>query len=325
MKRLINKVLSTYVFIKYRDLDKNLRYFIRDTFYCQLLQCKYFFKDFLFKKKYKKIVFFGEFGPELLFVLPFAYWHFKNGTLKQTQSCARMTEFYYFSPDHNEVSNLRSNEGNYNFEIPRILYSHNYNIKKWLPVPLKEIYKNDNYVFAKPTLIVANRFNSEWNGPPISFLSIEMLHFIFETLKANYTIVYNRPESQLITMDNSVIYDLKEVNWIKANYPEVLLMSDLYREDQGKLKDFNHLQLMVYANAENFISTHGGTSILASYFKGTNIILSKKGPEHIFNCFNTLYPKLSGARILHAKTDEELKNLINKTFAVKKPENSKLL
>jgi hypothetical protein len=95
-------------------------------------------------------------------------------------------------------------------------------------------------------------------------------------------------------------------------------MDDLYKENKGEARNFNHLQLLVYANAENFISTHGGTSVLASYFKGTNVILSKHGPEHHFKCFKKLYPKLSGARIFHAKTDEELKQYIHAQFIVKK-------
>lgn len=317
MKKLINKILGSWVHSRYRHIDISLRYFIRDTLYCDLMQWKYVAKDYLLKKKYKTIAFHGEFGPELQFVLPFAYWHYKNGTLKETQSCQHMSEFYYFSPNHKEIFDKRSNEGNYNFEVPRVLYSHNYNMKKWLPVPLKEIYKNDVYQFEKPALIIANRYNMEWDGPPISFLSIEMLQFIFDALKDDYTIIYNRPGAQHITMDNSEIYELDEINWIKANYPEVILMHDLYEENKGKAKSFNHLQLMVYANCENFISTHGGTSVLASYFKGTNIILSKQGPEHVFGCYHTLYPKLSGARIFHAKTDDELKKMIRENFVRK--------
>jgi hypothetical protein len=318
MKSLINKILGAYVHARYRYIDKRLRYFIRDTLYCNLVQWKYPIKDYLIKKQYKKISFHGEFGPELQFVLPFAYWHYKNGTLKETQSSKGMADFYFFSPDHKETPELRSNEGNYNFEMPRILYGHNYDMKKWLPVPLKEVYKNDIYVFEKPILVVANRYNMEWDGPPISFLSIEMLQFIFGALKDDYTIVYNRPGAQHITMDNSEIYELNELGWIKENYPEVVLMHDLYRENKGGAKNFNHLQLLVYANAENFISTHGGTSVLASYFKGTNIILSKHGPEHVFGCYKTLYPKLSGALIFHAKTDDELKKLIEENFIAKK-------
>ena len=320
MKRLIDKVLGAYVHTRYKRMDKSLRYFVRDTLYCDLVQWKYPLKDYLFKKKYKTIEFHGEFGPELQFVLPFAYWHYKNGTLKTTRSTKNMGEFYFFSPDHQETSLPRTNGGNYNFEVPRVLYSHNYDMKKWLPVPLKEVYKNDIYVFEKPALIVANRYNMEWDGPPISFLSIEMLQFIFESLKDVYTIIYNRPGAQHITMDNSEIYELNELGWIKQNYPEVLLMHDLYEENKGKARNFNHLQLMVYANAENFISTHGGTSVLASYFEGTNVIFSKQGPEHVFGCYEALYPKLSGARIFHAKTDDELKRLIQANFTVRELE-----
>lgn len=314
MKKLIDKILGSWVHSRYRNIDISLRYFIRDTLYCDLMQWKYVAKDYLFKKQYKTIAFNGEFGPELQFVIPFAYWHYKNGTLKETQSCQHMAEFYYFSPSHKEIFDRRSNEGNYNFEVPRVLYSHNYDMKKWLPVPLKEIYKNDIYQFEKPALIIANRYNMEWDGPPISFLSIEMLQFIFDALKDDYTIIYNRPGAQHITMDNSEIYELNEISWIKANYPEVILMHDLYEENKGGARNFNHLQLMVYANCENFISTHGGTSVLASYFKGTNIILSKQGPEHVFGCYEKLYPKLSGARIFHAKTDDSLKKMIKENF-----------
>jgi hypothetical protein len=310
MKTLINKILGFYVHNRYKHIDASLRYFIRDTLYCDFSQWKYFTKDYISKKKYKTIAFNGEFGPELQFVLPHAYWHYKNGTLKATRSTKDMGEFYFFSPDHKVAFDLRSNEGNYNFDVPRVLYSHRYDMKKWLRVPLKEHYQNDTYVFEKPTLIVANRYNMEWDGPPISFLSIEMLRFIFDSFKDDYTIVYNRPGAQHITMDNSEIYELNEIGWIKENYPEVVLMHDLYEENKANVNNFNHLQLLVYANAKNFISTHGGTSVLASYFGGTNVILSKHGPEHTFGCYHSLYPMLSGARIFHAKTDEQLKKLV---------------
>ena len=79
---------------------------------------------------------------------------------------------------------------------------------------------------------------------------------------------------------------------------------------------------MVYANAENFISTHGGTSVLASYFGGKNIILSKEGPQVEFTCFEKIYPKLSGAEIFHAKTDDELKQLIQTVYFPTKKKTS---
>jgi hypothetical protein len=51
----------------------------------------------------------------------------------------------------------------------------------------------------------------EWDGPPVSFYSIEALDFIISNLKNDYTIVYNRPRPENITMDNSDIYDLQRI------------------------------------------------------------------------------------------------------------------
>lgn len=313
---LTNKALSLLVRIRHgRHISPEHMYYYRDTYYCRLVQLKYLFKDYVFiKKPYKTITFTGEFAPELQFVLPFAYWHYKNGTLNQTRSSSYTKELYFFSENHEEITDTRVTSGNYNYEIPRILYSQDYDIHKWLQVPLKEVYANRIYVYDKPLLIIANRYNSEWDGPPISFYSMEMLAFIIEKLSPYYTIVYNRPRPQNITMDNSDIYDMAEYDWLRQEYPQVLLMEDLYAENKGKANNFNHFQLMVYANCDRFISVHGGTATLASYFGGINLILSKKGPEHHFKCFQKLYPKFSDATILHARTDEEVKRFVTENF-----------
>ena len=311
---LTNKLFSLYVRMRYPDAPPKLRYFYRDTYNCEMAQLKYIFKDYVAKKPYKDIFFSGEFAPELQFALPFAYWHYKNGTLKSTHSSKYTKELYFFSPEHHEDFEERTNEGNYNFEVPRILYSHDYNMHKWLPVPLKAQYKNEVYKYDKPILIIANRYNMEWDGPPISFYDIPALEFMISNLKRDYTIIYNRPRPEHITTDNSDTYDLNEFDWLAREHPEVILMEDLFRENKGRANNFNHLQLMVYANASKFISVHGGTATLASYFGGVNLIISKQGPEHHFNCYHTLYPKFSGAKILHAKTDEEVRKYIRDYF-----------
>jgi hypothetical protein len=311
---IINKLFSLYTKIKYSSVPPELRYFYRDTYTSKLTQVKYFVKDYLTRKEYKDISFNGEFGPELQFVLPFAYWHHINGTLRSTKSSKFTSEFYFFSENHIEEFENRTNEGNYNFEMPRILYSHDYDMNKWLAVPLKKQYQNDIYVFEKPLLILANRYNMEWDGPPISYFDIPTLDYIIGNLKNHFTIIYNRPRPEHITEDNSETYDLNEFEWLQDTHPEVLFMQKIYEENKGNAKNFNHLQLMVYANANHFVSIHGGTSVLASYFEGINLILSKQGPEHHFNCYNTLYPKLSGAKILHAKNNEEVRNYISENF-----------
>ena len=135
-KKLLNKFLSLYVLIRHGRMDARIRYFYRDTYYCKLVQLPYFFKDYVFRKPYKTIEFQGEFAPELQIALTFAYWHYQNGTLRSTRSSAYTSELYFFSPDHQEVFEHRTPEANYNYEIPRILYSHDYVMSKWLAVPL---------------------------------------------------------------------------------------------------------------------------------------------------------------------------------------------
>lgn len=311
---MLNKFLSLILLIRYGRLPAGLKYYYRDTYLCQLTQLKYIFKDYFFKPKYKELSFQGEFAPELQFALPFAYWHHKNGTLKKTSSSKYTKELYFFSENHEEIFEKRTDEGNYNHEMPRVLYSQNYDMEKWLPVPLKDTYKNNIYQYNKPILIIANRYNMEWDGPPVSFYSMEMLAYMLDRLKDKFTVIYNRPRPQNITMDNSDIYDMDEYSWLKEKYPEVILMEDLFLKNEAKARNFNHMQLMVYANASHFISIHGGTATLASYFGGINLILSKKGPEHHFKCFEKLYPKFSGAKILHAKTDDEVKTYVDKYF-----------
>lgn len=312
--KILHKLASAYTRIRYRHISPDLRYYYRDTYYCRINQLKYFFKDYITKKPYKEVSFDGEFAPELQFALPFAYWHYKNGTLLKTSAAKYTSEMYFFSPDHEEKFEVRTNEGNYNYEIPRILYSHDYDMAKWEPVPLKEHYQNNVYVYEKPILMIANRYNMEWGGPPISFYDIETLDFIISNLKSKYTIIYNRPRPQNITMDNSDIYDMDEYDWIRKTHSEVILMEDLFTENKAGARSFNHLQLLVYANAEKFISIHGGTATLASYFGGTNLIFSKQGPEHHFGCYHKLYPQFSGANILHAKTEEQVREFVNKYF-----------
>lgn len=314
LTKLISKAIGLFVRIRFADVPPELRSFYKDTYLCQIRQWKYFFKDYVIRKPYKELSFDGEFAPELLFVLPFAYWHHMNGTLKSTVASKYTGQLYFFSPDHTEKFNTRSNEGNYNFETPRILYSHDYNMKKWLQVPLKDIYKNSIYQYDKPILVIANRYNMEWDGPPISYFDIPALEFMIGLLKSDYTIIYNRPRPENITMDNSDVYELRDYEWLQQNHPDVILLDDLYQENKANAANYNHLQMMVYANAENFISIHGGTATLASYFGGQNLILSKKGPEHYFRCFETLYPRLSGASVYHARNDEELRKLVTEHF-----------
>jgi hypothetical protein len=309
MQRLVLKFLYVVAALKYPAIRRDLRYFVRDNYFCRLNQLRFITRDYVSKSKYKTIDYHGEFDQELRYVLPFAYWHHLNGTLKQTISCTNTKPFYFFSDDHIERYEKRVWQAGYDYyDVPNMTHSPTFDYSKWARVPLKSHYKNDVFVFEKPLLIIANKYNIEWDNPPINFLDIPALDRIISTYKTTYQIVYNRPLATQIVGDNSETMDLKEHDWLREKHPEVVLMNDLYGKYRATILSFNHLQLMVYANCERFISMHGGTAALASYFEGINIILSHPGGgmEHHFNEYATIFPALSGATILHAKNKEDV-------------------
>ena len=309
MRPLTLKFLYAVASFRYPTLRHDLRFFVRDNYYARLSQLRFLAADYLTRKPYKVVNYHGEFDQELRYVLPFAYWHHLNGTLKQTISCTNTKEFYFFSTNHLETYEKRVWKAAYDYyDVRNMTHSPTFDFSKWARVPLKKHYKNDVFVFDKPLLIIANKYNIEWDKPPDNFLDIPALDRIVSKYKSKYQIIYNRPLSGQIVLDNSEIMDLNEHAWLREKHPDVLLMHDLYEQHQDQVASFNHLQLLVYANAERFISMHGGTATLASYFGGINIVLSHPGGgmEHDFNEYATIFPALSGATILHAKNTADV-------------------
>lgn len=310
IQQLVLKSLYVVARLKYPKLRKDLPYFVRDNYYCKLVQGRYVVQDYMLKKPYKVISYHGEFDQELRYVLPFAYWHYLNGTLQKTIGAKNTSDFYFFSPSHEERFDKRVWTESYaHYDVPNMTHSNSYSFRKWAPVPFKEHYRNDVFVFDKPILLIANKYNIEWDQPPINFLDIPTLEQIIQQYGDTYQIVYNRPLPTQIVQDNSETLQLNEHEWLRKNHPSVILMDDLYQQYCPSLvRNYNHLQLMVYANCNHFISMHGGTAALASCFGGTNIILSDPnwGMEHHFNEYATLFPKLSGATILHARNRAEV-------------------
>ncbi|MET3114123.1 hypothetical protein AAKU52_001856 [Pedobacter sp. CG_S7] len=315
MNKIYLKFLYLIASLNYPNIRNDYKYFIRDNYFCKTRQLRYYIKDYLKKSKYKTIEFQGEFDQELRYVLPFAYWHHLNGTLKKTISSKNTKDLYFFSNDHEERHSKRVWELGYdNFEIPNMTHNINFSYLKWVRVPLKTQFKNDIFKYEKPILIIANKYNLEWDELPINYLSISLLESIINKYSEKYQIIYNRPLPSQIVSDNSEILDLNEYEWLIVNYPQVLLMNNLYLQNIDRVNNFNHLQLLVYANCEHFISAHGGTAAFASYFEGNNIILSKRGMEHELNEFNTIFPSLSGAKIHHAKTDVAVHDFLEEYY-----------
>jgi hypothetical protein len=251
-----------------------------------------------------------EFGYELLLILPYAYYLHKHDKLESTTSTMYTKELYYFSKDHTEKYTTRDYKIYDN--IPnKNLHTKNFDYSMYLPPPYKEVFKNDEFFYDKPLLIIQNKYNKEWNQSPINFIDLKTLDTIFSICKDKYTIIYNRPQAKNIIGDNSDVYDLNESDIIrKHGVIEANVLYEKYREKYN----FNHFQLLLHANCDHFISVQGGTSVICSYFGGTNIIFAKRGGEVTNGLYKTLFTKLSNATIFETNNYTELIDLVKEKY-----------
>jgi hypothetical protein len=119
--------------------------------------------------------------------VPFAYWHFLNGTLDKTISAKDTKELYFFSKNHEEKYDKRIwNETYMHYDIPNMTHSFTFSYRKWAQVPYKSHFANEIFKFKKPILIIANKYNIEWDQPPINFFDVPTLDKIITKYKDKY-------------------------------------------------------------------------------------------------------------------------------------------
>jgi glycosyltransferase involved in cell wall biosynthesis len=262
-----------------------------------------------------------EFGYELLSSLPYAYYLHTIGKLEGTVSGAGTAPLYYFSPNHKENNIKRHFMNTYKAEkagVPNCrIHQPELNTAELRFPPYKEIYANEEYKWKKTTVCICNRYNKEWSTNPINYFDLKILDWLFTKLKKDYTIVYFQVDLPEELQDNAHSMKLGDVEFIKNKHPEVKIFRDLIKSS------WNETMLKVFANCKHFITMNGGYSIMASYFKGTNIIFSKPGKPQTQELDNKSfwrwYPKIANNRTLHVPSYEELKKKVQSIFVEKQP------
>lgn len=266
----------------------------------------------------------GEFGYEILAVAPLVNWY-KNNNHEVKVLTSVGSKYLYPECEVEEV---------YRQRIPflqlkingKIVYNQHHHIgdmwykplignkmfweDKWLPPNIKDHYKvKYKLTLDKPLLIISNKFQSEWSGPPVNYISIEVLKDLFEKLQARYTIVYNRPFVEDISNDNSTQLPFDD----KALCKEfgIAMLQD-YMTAYGL--DYNETQVALYSNTDNFISTQGGNSAYAALFGGTNLIYGIRGNEFKSNAYETWFKLLSNQEIHTCNSLSELPSMVETVF-----------
>lgn len=259
-----------------------------------------------------EINFNGEFGWELLKSVPYAYHLHLSGVEIKTISCLDTKCLYYFSKNHEERYPFRRGmSGDYWKGNKPFVSIHRKDAPSefWTPPPYKEIFK-EKIKKEKPIFIISNKFNTEWGMKPINYISKLSIIKIINILKNKYKIYYNRPTN--IISDNSKIFDLKEKDDVEKNGG--ILIEKEYKI-YNKNFTFNEFQMALFSGCDDFISVQGGSSILSSYFGGSNMILARKGQELTSRSYSW-YKKLSGCDISVFNSEDDLIDSISKKYGL---------
>jgi hypothetical protein len=259
--------------------------------------------------------YFGEFAFELLAVVPYAYWLHRQGQLEFTVSTPDTRCLYYFSPRHEERPVERSYVPITEYPIgrggalryDRKAFPATLDTGRWQPPPYKSVYRDDRFRWSKATCIVCNKATDEqylWHRAPTNFMDAELLLAVIGKLRERYQVIYNRPRASDIVNDHQKIRESGDIDAIRHAYPDVLTIQDLHARHPGL--GFNELQLRLFAGCEKFVSVLGGSSYLASYFGGTNVVYARRGWEVACSAYRRWFNLFSGARVVAAGTPRHL-------------------
>ncbi len=216
-----------------------------------------------------------EFGYEMFYHLPYAYHLAQQGLLERTISCKGTQCFYFFSPDHREVYNTR-HFVKYHSSIAQVPHARP-DFNRWTSPDFASHYKNRvAFRFEKTPLLIFNKFNVEWDHPPINFFSIQFLKEVIRQLRDHYTIIYLRPTAHIVH-DHMPIGDMNEKALLRDE--GATLVEDLYA-DYGQIP-FNEFQLCLLSHSPFRISIQGGGAYMNALFPGKLMVLHRYGGEQI--------------------------------------------
>jgi hypothetical protein len=259
--------------------------------------------------------YFGEFAFELLAVIPYAYWLHTQGRLDFTVSTADTRSLYYFSPAHAERAVPRNyvpiteyplgERGGIRYD--RKAFPETLDTERWLPPPYKSVYADERFRWPRETCIVCNKYSDEqylWYRGPANFIDTETLLTLIGRLRTRFQVIYVRPRAADIVNDHQRIHDSDDIEAVTHAYPDVRTIQQL-QEEHPEL-GYNELQLRLFAGCERFVSVLGGSSYLASYFGGRNIVLARRGWEVACGAYHRWFHRFSGARVTAVPTGREL-------------------
>ena len=254
-----------------------------------------------------------EFGCELALALPYAYWLHERGELEKVVTTQGMKPFYYFCDNVEEKYNHRTIDNNaanmqslpnpwiYGTQLDAKLHKGEWehwesfynapngigilNYEKWKMPNFSEQYKNDEFVFDKPFIVIANRYNWEHGQPPVGYFSLPCLYEMFTYLtNQGYKVIYKRPRNNEFPLDQNEMNTVNNRENLVAeveggglisdydlttHFEDVMLIDDVVSNNPNLT--YNEVQLSLFANADKFIGISGGSTLVLNLFQKPTI------------------------------------------------------
>ena len=200
-------------------------------------------------------------------------------------------------------------------------YNIDFNPKKawgsdWTPPPYKEHYsKGWTTTDDKDIIVISNKYNEEWNSPPVNYLSLDFISKFISLFSDKYQIYYIRYNGEGWNKKDSIqnqngYYDdvfTPEFNdYCCTIWGDVVTVYDFMEKYNI---GFNEAQLIIMSQAKHIVSVNGGNAVLSSYF-GEDVMIYGND-----NCISTdrgvwktgsWLKELSGANIIGHLNEEEL-------------------
>lgn len=224
----------------------------------------------------------NEFSIEVVLYVCFVYAVHLRGEDVRVRTYAGMDPFYYFLPPdrivvRNEVRKWVTPTQRDKHLCEKNEYSPTlHKCPLWKPPPFKEYYKNDEFVYDKPVLIICNKYNTEWGRMPINFIPTSVLFDVVDMLQPRYHIIYIRQHHNKVhpgySVDDGKVMDLKDIETLRRK--NVAIFDDLIQNDP-----YNLTKLRLFANCDHYISVQGGNAHLCAFFAHKLLILHVAGPE----------------------------------------------
>jgi hypothetical protein len=267
--------------------------------------------------------YFGEFAFELQAVVPYAYWLHQQGRLRCTIATPDTRCLYYFSENHEERQVPRryvplteypaGEEGEGRFD--KRGFAAFLDERKWSPPPYKEQFRDERFRWDRTTCVICNKMSDETylkQGGAGNSMDSELVLTLVGRLRERYQVVYNRPRAADIVNDHQEVIEPGDIEEVCRTYPDVLTIQALHA--QYPELSYNELQLRLFAGCERFVSVLGGSSYLASWFGGINVVLARCGWEVDCGAFERWFDRFSGARVVAVDSSEALLAAVEEAF-----------